>query len=59
MKWALGALIVLLFLFSGLTVVDPRSVACGRVFGKVIWRDLPPGLHYLGPWPIFKIDKWP
>ena len=59
MKWAVGALALLAFLSSGLTVVDPSSVAYGRAFGRVVWRDLPPGLHYLGPWPIVKIDKWP
>ena len=58
-KWAAGTLVLLAFLSPGLTVVDPSSVAYGRMFGKVVWRDLPPGLHYLGPWPIVKIDKWP
>ena len=59
MKWGAGVLAVLAFLSTGLTVVGPSAVAYGRAFGKVVWRDLPPGLHYLGPRPIVKIDKWP
>ena len=59
MKSGVGVLLVALFLSTGLTVVGPSQVAYGRLFGKVVWRDVPPGLHYLGPWPFFKIDKWP
>lgn len=59
MKSAVGTLAVLALLSTGLTVVGPSSVAYGRMFGRVVWRDLPPGLHYLGPWPIVKIDQWP
>ena len=59
MKSTVGILLAVLFLSTGLTVVDPSSVAYSRLFGKLISRDVPPGLHYLGPWPFFKIDKWP
>ena len=59
MKSGVGILLAALFLSTGLTVVGPSQVAYGRLFGKVVWRDLPPGLQYLGPWPFFKIDKWP
>ena len=52
---AIGAIILL----SGFMVVRPGDVGYGRIFGKVVWRDLPPGLHYLAPWPIARADRWP
>ena len=51
--------LVAIFLLSGLTVVRPGEVGYGRLFGAVVWRDLPPGLHYLAPWPFARADKWP
>ena len=47
------------FLLSGLVVVRPGEVGYGRLFGAVVWRDLPPGLHYLAPRPFALADKWP
>ncbi len=55
----LGCLIVVLYLASGFTVIPPQSVGYGKLFGKVHWRDLQPGLHYLAPSPFAKVDKWP
>ena len=55
----LYVLALALFLGSGFTVVPPGSVAYGRLFGEVQWRDLPPGLHYLAPRPLVRVDKWP
>ena len=51
--------VVAAFLLSGFTVVRPGEVGYGRLFGAVAWRDLPPGLHYLAPWPFARADKWP
>ena len=51
--------LVAIFLLSGFTVVRPGEVGYGRLFGAVVWRDLPPGLHYLAPWPFAIADKWP
>ena len=53
------ALIVVGIILSGFTVVPPQSVGYGRVLGRVVWRDLPPGLYWLGPPPIVQADKWP
>ena len=50
--------IVAVFLLSGFAVVRPGEVGYGRLFGAVAWRDLPPGLHYLAPWPFAQADKW-
>ena len=49
---------IVLLLSSGFTVVPPGTVGYGRLFGKVHWRDLEPGLHYLAPRPFVKVDKW-
>ena len=51
--------LVAVFLISGFMVVRPGEVGYGRLFGAVAWRDLPPGLHYLAPWPFVRVDKWP
>ena len=51
--------LVAAFLLSGFAVVRPGEVGYGRLFGAVAWRDLPPGLHYLAPWPFARADKWP
>ena len=53
-----GALIAA-FLATGFTAVPPEAVGYGRLFGAVVWRDLPPGLHYLAPRPLARIDHWP
>ena len=54
----LGVLVVA-FLGSGFKVVPPDSVGYARLFGKVVERDLPPGLHYMVPRPFGRIDAWP
>ena len=53
------AALVVAFLASGLMVVRHGEVGYGRLFGAVVWRDLPPGLHYLAPWPFARTDRWP
>ena len=59
MNISLYMIILALFLGSGFTVIPQGSVGYGRLFGKVHWRDLQPGLHYLGPRPFVVVDKWP
>ncbi len=55
----LYGVVLALFLGSGFTVVRPGEVGYGRLFGKVVWKDLQPGLRYLAPWPFVQVDKWP
>ncbi len=55
----LWGLLLVLFLGSGFTTIPPGHVGYGRLFGKVYWEDLQPGLHYLAPRPLVQIDKWP
>ena len=47
------------FLATGFATVPPDSVGYGRVAGKVVFRDMQPGLHYVGPRPVVQVDKWP
>ena len=47
------------FLATGFTTIPPDSVGYGRLAGRVVWKDLEPGLHYLAPRPLMKVDKWP
>ncbi|MBC9867435.1 MAG: SO_0444 family Cu/Zn efflux transporter [Opitutae bacterium] len=56
MFWALA---FALFIGSGFTIVPPGHLGYGRLLGKVYWRDLQPGLHYLAPNPLLQVDKWP
>ncbi len=56
MLWILA---FVLFLGSSFTIVPPGYVGYGRLLGKVYWRDLQPGLHYLAPRPLVQVDKWP
>jgi len=51
--------VLIAVLLSGFAIVPPQSVGYSRVFGKVVRRDLPPGLYWLGPPPIVQVDKWP
>ena len=51
--------LVAAFLATGFTAVPPEAVGYGRLFGAVVWRDLPPGLHYLAPRPLVRVDHWP
>ena len=51
--------VLALFLGSGFTRVPPGSVGYGLLFGEVRWRDLGPGLHYLAPRPLARVDHWP
>ena len=53
------ALVLVLFIGSGFTRVPPGSVGYGLMFGEVRWRDLEPGLHYLAPRPLVRVDHWP
>ena len=51
------ALIVVLYLCSGLTMVYPYQRGVVQRFGKKITDDLKPGLHLLFPWPIDRATK--
>ena len=54
----LTTVVLAAYLGTGFTKVAPGYVGYGLLFGEVYKKDLPPGLHYLGPWPFVQVDKW-
>lgn len=50
-----GAL-VLLYLLTGIYVVNPGEEAVVKLFGKVVKERVGEGLHYRFPWPIETVD---
>ncbi len=55
LKWIIPALVVL-WLLSGIYIIDPDEQGVVRRFGKAV-RISEPGPHYCMPWPIEKVDK--
>lgn len=51
-----GIALVIVYLFSGLYVVQPGEIAVVRRFGQVVAPDVGPGLHYRLPVPIDRVD---
>ena len=47
-----------LYLMSGFHRIPPGSVGYGMLFGRLTWPDLAPGLCYVPPAPIGRIDVW-
>jgi len=54
----LATVIFAAYLGTGFTKIAPGYVGYGLLFGEVYKKDLPPGLHYLGPRPFVRVDKW-
>lgn len=50
-----GALL-LIYLLTGIYVVNPGEVAVVKLFGKVVQKRVSEGLHYRFPWPIEAVD---
>jgi uncharacterized membrane protein YraQ (UPF0718 family)/regulator of protease activity HflC (stomatin/prohibitin superfamily) len=55
---AAAAVLLAAWLLSGLTVVPTDSVGYKRVFGRIVRRDLRPGLHWLPPRPFASLAAW-
>ena len=51
-----GLLAVLLYLLSGVYVVNPGEVAVVRLFGKEVNQGISEGMHYRLPWPFQEVD---
>ncbi len=45
-------LAALLYAASGLQIVPPGHAGYGQLFGKVTWKDLGPGMHWVPPAPF-------
>src|SRR5207247_61176 len=51
------AVLVILYLLSGLTQIAPDEIAVVRRFGRPLDSDLRPGLSWRWPWPVERIDR--
>lgn len=51
-----GLLAVLLYVLSGVFVVNPGEVAVVRLFGKEVNQGISEGMHYRLPWPFQEVD---
>ncbi len=51
------AILALLWLLSGITIVGPDETAVVKRFGRRTAAPLAPGLHYQLPWPIDEVTK--
>ncbi len=45
------------WLGSGAFIITPGETGYVRQFGKVVRRDLPPGIYYAMPWPVGTVDR--
>ena len=57
-KMGMGCIgvLVLLYLLTGIYVVNPGEVAVVKLFGKIVKPSVGEGLHYRFPWPIEAVD---
>lgn len=51
-----AGLLILLYLASGVYVVNPGEQAVERFFGRVVTETISEGLHYRLPWPFQQVD---
>ncbi len=51
-------LLLILYATRGVYTVPPGHAGFTQVFGKVIARNLQPGLHYAPPWPLGQSSVW-
>jgi hypothetical protein len=52
------AALVLAYVLAGVRVIPPDGRGYGFLFGRLVWPDLPPGLHYVPPAPFGRCDLW-
>ncbi len=57
LKWTIAAFL-LLYAFSGITLIGPDEAAVLRRFGRKVMPPLTPGLHFRLPWPIELVSKF-
>jgi membrane protease subunit HflK len=54
-RWLL-AVAVLLYVLSGIYVVEPDERGVVKRFGRVVADDIGPGIHYRVPWPVDTVE---
>lgn len=52
------AAIAVVYLCAGVRVIPPDGRGYGFLFGRLVWPDLAPGLHYVPPAPFGRCDVW-
>ncbi|MDP8257313.1 MAG: FtsH protease activity modulator HflK [Candidatus Alcyoniella australis] len=52
-----AAALLLIYLASGLYIVDYNQQGVVRRFGAVTENRVPPGIHYHLPWPVERVDR--
>jgi membrane protease subunit HflK len=55
--WILLVLAVIAYFCSGIYVVQPDERGLVRRFGRIVERNVLPGIHFAFPWPIDRVDK--
>ena len=55
--WVALLIGVMAYLCSGIYVVQPEERGLVRRFGKIVERNVQPGIHLAFPWPIDRVDK--
>ena len=58
LKW-IGLGLVFLYLLSGIYSISSNEIGVLQRFGKVVDKDVRPGIHFSLPWPIDKINRVP
>jgi len=58
LKWV-GLGLILLYLFSGIYSISSNEIGVLQRFGKVLEKDVRPGIHFGLPWPIDRINRVP
>ena len=48
----------LVYVAAGVRVIPPDGRGYGFLFGRLVWPDLAPGLHYVPPAPFGRCDVW-
>ncbi|MDI6793406.1 MAG: FtsH protease activity modulator HflK [bacterium] len=49
--------VVILYLLSGIYIVESNELGVVTRFGRIISDNVPPGIHYHLPYPIERVDK--
>ena len=49
---------LLLYILAGVRIVPPDGRGYGFLFGRLMWPDLAPGIHYVPPAPFGRCDVW-
>ncbi|NOX97569.1 MAG: FtsH protease activity modulator HflK [Nitrospirae bacterium] len=49
--------VIFIYFLSGIYVIGTNEVGILKHFGRVISKEIKPGIHYRLPWPVDEVDK--